>query len=33
LEAKSLNHSQFAYDTLLLGGSSTIITTKFKQVL
>jgi hypothetical protein len=30
---KSLNHSQFADDTLLLGGASIIISTRFNQVL
>lgn len=30
---KDINHSSFAYDTLLLGGASKIILTKFKEVL
>jgi hypothetical protein len=31
--AKNLNHSQFAEDTLLLGGASMIIARRFKLVL
>jgi hypothetical protein len=31
--AKNLNHSQFADDTLLLGGASMIIATRFKTIL
>jgi hypothetical protein len=30
---KAINHSQFANDTLLIGGSLTMITEKFKKVL
>jgi len=30
---KSLNHSQFLDDTLLLGGASSIIATRFKVVM
>lgn len=30
---KSLDHSQFANDTILLGGASTIIASKFENVL
>jgi hypothetical protein len=30
---KSLKHSQFAKDTILLGGSSTIVGTQFKKFL
>lgn len=28
-----MNHSQFANDTLLMGGASIIIATKFKRIL
>jgi hypothetical protein len=31
--AKRINHSQFFDDTLLLGGASTIIATRFKEAL
>jgi hypothetical protein len=31
--AKSINHSQFVDDTILLGGAYTIMASKFKKVL
>jgi len=33
LRDKRINHSQFADDTLLLGGASTIIARRFKVIL
>jgi hypothetical protein len=31
--SKGINHSQFVDDTLLMGGASTIIASRFKQIL